>query len=77
MKNLAKTNKPEIENLNKSDIGRTVIYKPDMENELGIIKSWNDKYIFVVYLGNNEDKKEHWDRYTAAATNPEDLIFTK
>ena len=67
----------KITDLKESDKGRTVIYKPKMENELGIIKSWNDKYIFVVYPGNNDAKKEHWDRYTAAATSPEDLIFPK
>jgi hypothetical protein len=66
-----------LKKLTKSDIGRRVVYKPEMENEEGIIKSWNDTYVFVVYPGNNDAKKEHWDRYTAAATKPEDIFFLK
>lgn len=62
-----------IEKLQKSDIGKTVWYKSHDGYEFGILKSWNDKYIFVVYPGDNDAKKEHWDRYTAAATKPEDL----
>ena len=62
-----------LKNLTKDDIGRRVIYKPF--NEEGIVKSWNDIYVFVVYPGNNDAKKEHWDRYTAAATKPEDIFF--
>jgi hypothetical protein len=64
-----------LKKLTKNDIGRRVVYKPKMENEQGIIKSWNDLYVFVVYPGNNDAKKEHWDRYTAAATKAEDIFF--
>jgi len=50
-------------------LGIWVLYVP--KGEVGRIKSWNDKWIFVVY---HCDKK--WDNfydYTAAATSPEDL----
>lgn len=66
----------KIKDLVKKDIGRTCFYVPSWgKPEQGIIKSWNDTYIFVVYPGNNNAKKEHWDRYTAAATDPEDLFL--
>lgn len=64
-----------LKNLTQKDVGRKVVYKPDMENEEGIIKSWNDYYIFVVYPGRNEAKKMHWQFYTAASTKEEDLFF--
>jgi hypothetical protein len=63
-----------IENLTVRDIGRWVRYVPSAgKSEFGRIKSWNDKFVFVVYncAGN-------WDAftdYTAAATKPEDLEF--
>ena len=64
----------QIHNLNKKDIGRWVKYTPLAgESEVGRIKSWNDKWIFVVY-----HCADMWDKYleyTAAATNPKDLIF--
>ena len=63
----------EIKRLQETDIGRWVIYKTEFENQRGRIKSWNDKWIFVVYHCAGE-----WDRYqdyTAAATKPEDLIW--
>ena len=65
----------DIVELRKEDIGRWVLYEgPAGEKEKGRIKSWNNKYIFVVY------KCDHrWDRFqdfTAAATNPEDLRYT-
>jgi hypothetical protein len=59
-----------------SDIGRRVEYHGGAgEKELGIIKSWNDQVIFVVYPGKNYSKAEHFKEYTAAATKPEDLFF--
>jgi hypothetical protein len=65
-----------IKDLKKEDIGKTVFYVPSFgDPEMGILKSWNDKFIFVVYPGNNDVKKEHWDRYTAAATNPDELFW--
>ena len=63
----------KIEELTQEDIGRRVIYKPGFENEEGKIKSWNDKFVFVVYRCDNQ-----WDRfqdYIANATVPEDLVF--
>jgi len=63
-----------IKELTSKDVGRWVSYIPAYGNiEHGRIKSWNDKYIFVVYKCNNE-----WDRFqdfTGVATNPEDLVF--
>ena len=64
-----------IAELTKKDIGRWVLYEGHAgEEEKGRIKSWNDKYIFVVYKCNHE-----WDRFqdfTGAATNPIQLRFT-
>ena len=60
-----------IQELTKKDIGRWVVYKPNLENERGKIKSWNDTYIFVVYKCAN-----NWDRfqdYTGQATSSRDL----
>lgn len=68
--------KMKIKNLSSADIGREVWYTPGYkEPEVGVLKSWNDKYIFVVYTGNNDDKRKNWQNYTAAATNPEELTF--
>ena len=67
----------QIENLNKSDKGRWVNYKPSYPHtklEKGRIKSWNDTYIFVVYKCD-----EDWDNfvnYAGCATPPEYLSFT-
>lgn len=64
----------KISDLTPDDVGRWVTYIPTCGNpEQGKIKSWNDKFIFVVYscAGN-------WDRfkdYTGCATNPGDLIY--
>jgi len=65
----------DIKELTEKDIGKWVSYTGNFDGtiEKGKIKSWNDKYIFVVYKCANE-----WDRfkeYTAAATRPEDLEF--
>jgi len=63
-----------IKELEKRDVGHWVTYignGPDAW-ETGRIKSWNDKFIFVVYKCNDE-----WDRFkefTGVATNPKDLI---
>lgn len=62
--------------LTESDIGRWVEYHGyDGWIEKGRIKSWNDKYIFVVYKCNGE-----WCRFqdfTGTATSPEDLFFSE
>ena len=64
----------DIKKLTSKDVGRWVSYTPDYGNIAhGRIKSWNDKYIFVVYKCNNE-----WDKFqnfTGEATNPQDLVF--
>lgn len=65
----------DIELLCLEDIGRLVIYRTYGGVEEGIIKSWNDTFIFVVYLGTNQDKRQRFMDYTAAATKPEDLEF--
>lgn len=63
-----------ISKLTDKDVGRWVTYIDGMrKTEEGKLKSWNDKYIFVVYHCNNE-----WDcfkDFTGAATRPEDLYF--
>jgi len=66
----------KIEELADDDVGRYVLYAtddPHRTTEKGRIKSWNDKYVFVVYSCGGE-----WERFqdfTAEATRPEDLIF--
>ncbi len=63
-----------IKELTKRDTDRWVLYTPSWGGaEKGRIKSWNDKFIFVVYKCNNE-----WDNfhdYTGCATNPTELEF--
>ena len=54
--------------LSGSDRGAWVIYRG---KERGRIKSWNNKFIFVVYAcAGNWDE---FERYTAASTEPCDL----
>jgi hypothetical protein len=63
----------DITTLDKSDIGKWVKYKTLTKSESGRIKSWNDKFIFVVYQCGSD-----WSNlrnYTAVATPPEDLSF--
>jgi len=63
-----------INTLKEEDVGREVNYTNGVgKKEHGRIKSWNDKWIFVVY-----HCAEDWDNfrdYTAAATDPRDLEF--
>ncbi len=64
----------DIKELNKEDIGRNVIYTDNIgKEEFGCIKSWNNKWIFVVY--NCADDWDNYQNYTAAATDPYDLEF--
>jgi len=63
----------DIKELTEEDIGKWVSYTRHSSGgkEVGKIKSWNDKYIFIVYRCADE-----WGRfkeYTGAATRPEDL----
>lgn len=68
----------KLQTLTEADKGKTVYYVDGLgEVEDGILKSWNDVNIFVVYPGKNMAKREHWDRYTAAATAPEDLFWNE
>jgi len=64
----------DISKLEKKDVGVWVKYQDGMGKiEKGRIKSWNNKFIFVVYHCNNE-----WDRFqdfTGESTRPEDLDF--
>lgn len=64
----------DLAQLTKNDIGKWIEYRGrGGEVERGRIKSWNDKFIFVVYRCNNEWHK--FQDFTGAATNPEDLVF--
>ncbi len=64
----------DIQALTKQDIGRYVRYKPSVgSEETGRIKSWNKKWIFVVYKCDNN--WNHFRDYTGCATKPEDLTF--
>jgi len=60
--------------LTEADVGRWVAYKPACgDSEKGRIKSFNDKFVFVVYKCDFQ-----WDRFqdfTGCATDPEDLEF--
>jgi len=64
----------DVKSLTEEDVGRWVVYEGGFcLPQKGRIKSWNDKYIFVVYKCNGE-----WDRYqdyTGVATDPKDLEF--
>jgi hypothetical protein len=64
----------DIKELGPEHVGKWVEYRGGAgETERGRIKSWNDRFVFVVYRHNNE-----WHRFkefTAAATDPADLTF--
>lgn len=65
----------KIEEITKKDIGRFVVYNDGFKTQLGRIKSYNEKFIFVVYHCNN-----NWDRYkdyTGCATSPENIHFVE
>ena len=72
-----------IKELKPDDIGRLVTYS-DFSGvvETGIIKSWNESFVFVVYYARkggstNCEKLRNFQNYTAASTNPKDLEFVK
>ena len=61
----------KLDKLKKEDIGKWVLYDGGFKKEKGRIKSWNSKFVFVVYKCDGQ-----WDEfknYTACATNPEDI----
>ena len=61
----------DLKKLTDSDIGRWVEYWPGKEK--GRIKSWNTRFVFVVYkCGDNWDD---FQNYTAASTHPKALNF--
>lgn len=66
----------DLAKLTTDDIGKWIEYTPSYgAKERGRLKSWNDKFIFVVYKCGGE-----WGRFkgfTGAATKPEDLCFIK
>ena len=63
--------------LTDGDLGRWVVYKPELENERGRIKSFNNetKTAWVVYKCNNNWDLDHWKDYTAQSTKYQDLQF--
>ena len=65
----------EISKLGPADVGTWVKYRDrfDSKPDKGRIKSWNEKFIFVVYrcAGNWDD----FENYTGVATDPIDLSF--
>jgi len=66
----------DINSLKTSDVGRWVEYFPYRGREgreEGRIKSWNDKFVFVVY--NCGDRWDEYQNFTAAATLPNELNF--
>lgn len=74
MKRKNKSQKVEIAKLTKKDIGAYVIYTNSFgDEELGRIKGWTDKSVWVVY-----DCEGQWGKfrkYTAKATPPKKLYF--
>jgi hypothetical protein len=57
----------EISRLTEKDKGREVVYHVQGTiNEFGIISSWNERFIFVKYNGNQQSH----------ATKPENLRFS-
>lgn len=55
----------DITQLTEFDKGRGVVYRSMGGDKIedGVISSWNDKFVFVVYSGSRQ----------SAATRPEDL----
>ncbi len=65
----------KIDNLKSRDKGRGVFYKDHAgKRTYGLIKSWNDKWIFVVY--HCDDDWDNYTDYTGAATKGIDLEFS-
>ena len=65
----------ELKQLSASEVGAWVEYRDrfDSKPDRGRIKSWNEKFIFVVYrCGGNWDE---FEKYTGVATDPGDLSW--
>lgn len=62
----------DIAKLTQENVGNWVEYKdPSRTLEIGKLKSWNDKYIFVVFRCDGQ--WHNFLNYTGVATNPQDL----
>ena len=68
----------DITKLTDRDVGRWVEYNVEYNfgstSEKGRIKSWNDKYIFVVYKC--DDNWNGFQNYTGCSTHPRSLNFS-
>ena len=77
MKNMGVTNMIDIKSLKPGHekLGLMVWYRTGIGGEVipGKIKSWNDKYIFVVFKCDNNWVE--WMNYTGEACKPEDLVL--
>lgn len=65
----------ELSKLSETEVGRWVEYRDkfDSKPDRGRIRSWNERWIFVVYrCGGNWDE---YTKYTGVATDPGDLCF--
>ncbi len=64
----------DITKLKEDDIGKWVEYSPLKNHiEIGRIKSWNDKWVFVVYGCCGQWFR--YQEYSATATAPKNLTF--
>jgi hypothetical protein len=59
----------KLNTLTKNDIGRPVMYRDGDVSKLGLIKRWNDSFIFVVF--NAGDNWDNFKDYTGQACSPE------
>jgi hypothetical protein len=65
----------KLSDVSMLNIGQWVTYKGGAgDTALGRIKSFNDKFIFVVFKCANDWKR--FEGYTAAGCKPEDLTFS-
>lgn len=52
----------KIESLTQNDVGRNVVYHRNFcKREVGKLSSWNDRFIFVRFLGPNGEACEPSD----------------
>lgn len=66
----------DLAKLTKDDIGKWVEYRGSVgEREKGKIKSWNNRFIFVVYKCAGEWRR--FQDFTGQATMPSDLFWEK
>lgn len=62
-----------IKDLTNKHIGSIVIHEPGYKRQFGILKSWNEDRVFVVYHYN--DEPYNFRDYTGASTDPKNLSF--